>query len=400
MMKHAGNDSPLAGERGCRGIPVNLNATIPALVVLTMLLCSAPSSGLDWSAARTDSGELILRAPGLRDTPDQLHRATEDWNIFELGTWKGAEADRPTAQLILIRMKDIAPSNQHFIKTVPLSEFVRSWFPGEPLHLGRAERARNELGELDTQRFGRPGKVECMAVEQGISTYSDAIDFDSGAELLGDKIIRGWYCIPAGTLNPEQVLAAFVDGIGLKGFADPGRDGQIPFQLGGGGSLQSSEPNPLGSVFGTKSDKEICAGVRYGHPDYVAEAERRGWSRDQCGSVGNVNVPEVPPVSRTRADGVWKGRMACGGCSDCPGSLEKNVSIIIESGRFEFIPDTSYMGRGEIDADDTVRVWWDGYGTTRRKVFRFEGRLLDDKIELEGYRGPRSCRITLSRIER
>jgi len=371
-----------------------------ALYLLVQLFSSAPSAALDWSAARPGSGELILRAPGLPDTPSSLNRATEDWNIYEVGGWEAPGADWPQAMLFLIRMKDIAPSTKQFVKTVPVAELVGGWLPGESLQMGQSGRAENELGELDIQRFRRAGNVDCVGVEQGISTFSDAIDFTSGAALLGDKIIRGWYCVPDGTLNPEQVLAAFVNGIGLKGFADPDRDGQIPFQLGSAELSQPSEPNARGSAFGAKSDEDICAGVRYGHPDYVAEAKRRGWPRDQCRSVGPVDPPAAPPVSRTRADGAWKGRMSCGGCSNCPGPLGKNVSITIESGRFEFIPDTSYMGKGEIDADDTVSVWWEGYGTTRRKVFRFEGRLLDDKIELEGYRGPRSCRISLRRIER
>jgi len=203
-----------------------------ALYLLVQLFSSAPSAALDWSAARPGSGELILRAPGLPDTPSSLNRATEDWNIYEVGGWEAPGADWPQAMLFLIRMKDIAPSTKHFVKTVPVAEMVRGWLPGESLQMGQSGRAENELGELDIQRFRRAGNVDCVGVEQGISTFSDAIDFTSGAALLGDKIIRGWYCVPSGTRNVDQVLDAFVRGIGLQGFADPSRSGQVSIDTG------------------------------------------------------------------------------------------------------------------------------------------------------------------------
>lgn len=197
------------------------------LLILFAAVFTAPSTALDWSKVDPNSGQLILRAPGLPDTPSRLESATERWDNFELGRWQAANRRLPEAQLILIYKKDIAPSNIHFIKGEPLSESLRRWFSGESLEMLDLAEAKNELGELETQRFRRPGNVDCLAVEQGISTFSDSIDFDSGARLLGDKIIRGWYCIPENTSNADEVLTAFVAGIGLKGFADPARDPQF-----------------------------------------------------------------------------------------------------------------------------------------------------------------------------
>jgi hypothetical protein len=125
------------------------------------------------------------------------------------------------------------------------------------------------------------------------------------------------------------------------------------------------------------------------------------------------NVIEVPdeflarymgtqPSDRPgRFDGNWGGTMACSTCSNCPGPLQKSVTITIANSEFDFAPDTSYVGVGNIDDQGNVKVRWrvmETYmGATESRNLWFEGKIVGNEIELRGERGPRKCTVTLSR---
>lgn len=126
------------------------------------------------------------------------------------------------------------------------------------------------------------------------------------------------------------------------------------------------------------------------------------------------NVLEVPdeflarymgtqPSARAgEFDGNWDGTMGCSTCSHCPGPLQKSVTITIANSEFDFAPDMSYAGVGYIDDQGNVNVRWkpvETYmGTMESRKFWFEGKIVGDKIELRGERGPRECTVTLSRV--
>ena len=198
------------------------NVLIAVLLVLALLVLLAPrAEALDWKTVASDSGELILKAPDLSHFPHRVERAEEGWNLYELATWEAANQDLPRAELILIKKRKIAPSNIHFIKSVRLTDLAQKSFPAERLTMGRSYVAENLLGDIEVQHFMSSDGKACAYVEQGISTFSDSIDFDSGATLLGNIIIRGWYCVKADEPQADDKLASFVRGVGLKGFADP-----------------------------------------------------------------------------------------------------------------------------------------------------------------------------------
>ena len=197
------------------------------ILIAVLLLCYAGillfqrADALDWKVVPSDSGDLILKAPGLPERPYLRKRAEEGWNIYENAQWETGNTSYPKADLFLVRMKKTAPSTQHFVKSAGLDEQVKRWFSTELLTLGRSYTIENLLGEIELQFFTRGFGAPCVAVEQGISTFPDSIDFDSGAKLLGNIIIRGWYCAPAESPGAEDSLLSFARGIGLKGFADP-----------------------------------------------------------------------------------------------------------------------------------------------------------------------------------
>ncbi len=109
-----------------------------------------------------------------------------------------------------------------------------------------------------------------------------------------------------------------------------------------------------------------------------------------------------PSAGPGKFDGNWGGTMACSTCPNCPGPLQKPVTITVANSEFDFAPDSSYMGVGEIDLQGNVKIRWTPneafMGTVTAKDFWFEGNTADDVIKLHGVRGPRECTVNLSRV--
>jgi len=66
--------------------------------------------------------------------------------------------------------------------------------------------------------------------------------------------------------------------------------------------LEQSSPhiasNQVAHVLTKKTDKDICDGMRYGSPDYVAAANRRRLTRETCQHVKNTVSPHSAPIVR------------------------------------------------------------------------------------------------------
>ena len=112
--------------------------------------------------------------------------------------------------------------------------------------------------------------------------------------------------------------------------------------------------------------------------------------------------PAYKKVRLSAFDGEWKGVMRCRSCDGCLGPLKKSVTIKVVNGKFDLVPDTTYMGEGTIDNHGNMRIRWkpEGYawGTQSRRTFSFNGKYKENSFELRGERGPRSCSITFSRV--
>ena len=159
-------------------------------------------------------------------------------------------------------------------------------------------------------------------------------------------LIDGWYCAPVNEPLSESLVQKIISTIGLKGRHEPAR-------------------------------------VTY---NQLTQITREGIT---AGSSG-------------RFEGQWAGLMRCGSCDNCIGPLEKNVRIDVKNSKFDIIPDASYMGVGVIDDAGNVSIEWNpdtyDWGTQSRKNFRFVGKYEGESFVLSGERGPRSCDITLSRV--
>ncbi len=112
----------------------------------------------------------------------------------------------------------------------------------------------------------------------------------------------------------------------------------------------------------------------------------------------------APKVVLTSAfDGEWEGIMRCESCEGCIGPIKKHVNIKIENGNFGIVPDTTYKGEGTIDEYGNMGIRWKpetyAWGAQSRRIFSFDGKYKGDSFELRGQRGPRTCKITLSRVK-
>ena len=121
------------------------------------------------------------------------------------------------------------------------------------------------------------------------------------------------------------------------------------------------------------------------------------------GEKGKAKQTAKKVVLTSAFDGEWEGIMRCGNCEGCIGSIEKHVNIKIESGKFSIVPDTTYMGEGTIDEHGNMGIRWKreayAWGAPTRRIFSFDGKYKGDSFELRGQRGPRTCKITLSRVK-
>lgn len=110
-----------------------------------------------------------------------------------------------------------------------------------------------------------------------------------------------------------------------------------------------------------------------------------------------------PTLLRGDFDGEWSGIMECSTCPQCTGPLRKAISIRVESNEFALVPDGSYTGSGIVDNEGNVSIRWRAYElasylrTTKTKRFIFDGKYDGRSFLLQGMRGPRTCKITLTR---
>ena len=98
-------------------------------------------------------------------------------------------------------------------------------------------------------------------------------------------MIRGYYCLAPGLQLSQATLERFLTGIGLKGYGVPEQPQDLappPLSPSDEVELEKSKESAKEQLLKQKSDKDICDGMRYGHPDYVDEADRRQLSREMC----------------------------------------------------------------------------------------------------------------------
>ena len=79
----------------------------------------------------------------------------------------------------------------------------------------------NNFEELEYQTFRRSDESHCIYIRQGRSTSAENLDVTGSGEPIGDLKIEGWYCASPDAGDVDALFAGFVNGIGVKGYADP-----------------------------------------------------------------------------------------------------------------------------------------------------------------------------------
>lgn len=163
----------------------------------------------------------MLQAPGLEDVAPTLRRARKGWVHFEHGRWQAQANSYPRADLYFLRMDDLIRQERTFVIDEPISKRVEESLSARCSKLLESGVARNKFEDLEYQRFARADGAKCIYVRQGRSTTAENLDVRGSGDPIGDMKIEGWYCAHPGESDLDRVFAGFVNGVGVKGFAEP-----------------------------------------------------------------------------------------------------------------------------------------------------------------------------------
>lgn len=188
------------------------------------LLLIAPASvtmGCAGSGVTADDYTLVANPPGLKYSSPTTSKQEGDKEFIERYQWTFRPGGWPAADLTFIRMKEVYRGNYSYVRSKSLPDQIDGHFSTRTIRYGHKGIARNVLGELGYRQFSVDTVADCVFIEQGISRYSDQFDLRSGAEPLGDMVIRGWYCAKSSEPYQDTLFRKFIASIGIYGFAVP-----------------------------------------------------------------------------------------------------------------------------------------------------------------------------------
>jgi len=203
---------------------------LTGVVATALSACAAPGSPKststlgDWEPIPAEQSSLVLFAPGLGSARVNYLRKVDGFKIYELGHWRPDTGAFPEARIILLRFKSVAPSGMTFVRAPTLEEHIQQSFRAESIDIGVSGKFRNLFGGMEYIRFTRDGANQCVYMRQFGDTYSDQRGyFSDGSMGHGNIVIHGYYCLAPYHDLSQIALERFLAGIGLKGFAVPGK---------------------------------------------------------------------------------------------------------------------------------------------------------------------------------
>ncbi len=191
-----------------------------AMAAVAFAAWSSVPQALEWKEVTAEESWLRLEAPGLRDVTPRLRQARKGWIHFDHGYWKRPGAEYPRAEIHLLHIDDLIRRERTFVVNESIADRTRSVAPGCAVLLASGT-ARNRFDDVEYQRYRRVDGAECIYVRQGRSTSSENLSVIGSGEPIGDMRLEGWYCTAPATADLDVVFAGFVNGIGVKGFAEP-----------------------------------------------------------------------------------------------------------------------------------------------------------------------------------
>ena len=180
------------------------------------------ASGCAGTGVTGDQYALVANPPGLKYISPLVSNTEHDRYLVDRHQWTFTPGGWPAADLMFVRMKDIYRGSRTFIHSKSLSERIDTYFPTRNITIGAKGTTKNLLGNLDYRHFSVDTVADCIFIQQGISRFADQVEVNSGADPLGDMIIRGWYCARSSDPNQDALFREFIASIGIYGFAVPG----------------------------------------------------------------------------------------------------------------------------------------------------------------------------------
>lgn len=188
---------------------------LPPLAVWVLSACAGTGVvGDDYALIASPTG-------GLEHVSPTITKRETDREFIERYQWTYRPGGWPAADLVFLKIKDIHRNRLSYVRSSTMPERIEASFPSRDITLGRTGTTSNVLGEVQTQRFRADTVADCIYMQQGISRFADQIEFDSGAEAIGDMLVRGWYCARVGSPDRDRLFREFIASVGIFGYAVP-----------------------------------------------------------------------------------------------------------------------------------------------------------------------------------
>lgn len=164
---------------------------------------------------------LEIRAPGLLGVEAQRTVEQRGWIIYERGLWRAPASRWPEAVVDFARISEKIRSTRTFVRGDPLPERVRERFGSGRISIGESGNAINRFEELEYTKFTLDSSITCIYLRQGRSTSAELGEIIGAGDPIGDMMVEGYYCADPSHGDTDAALAGFVNGIGVRGFAEP-----------------------------------------------------------------------------------------------------------------------------------------------------------------------------------
>ncbi len=234
-----------------------------AIGCLSLAAISRPALGIEWAPITEADAKLVFSGPGLEDRVAKRSKAKTNGVTLEKGVWQSGIF--PLAEILVT---ELGTNVVYVAETVPsFQDQIRRSFEGSSVKFHEEGSLDNVLGRVYFQRFNFEKSiiVECVGVRQffGSAVFDIVRGLGATANVLGTKMILGWYCVLPSVGIDNETIGAVARGIGFRGYA-------VPSDLATLGSAPSRTPQEqelpppmptVGGIFGGGSCDE--AGAEY-----------------------------------------------------------------------------------------------------------------------------------------
>lgn len=209
---------------------------------LSVAVFIAPAMGEEWSPVADSEARLVFSGPGLENSAARRTRKRGEGYIAERAVWQSGIFPIAEIQVIELGMKRVFIAES----IATLQDQIRSSFEAGSVKFHEDGSLDNVLGRVYFQRFDveiNSKIVECVGVRQffGSAVFDIVVGYGASANILGSKMILGWYCVSPLVGIDNKTIGAVARGIGFRGYAVPP---DVMTETPGLGTAQELPPAP------------------------------------------------------------------------------------------------------------------------------------------------------------